>query len=570
MNNEIASSTTHLKSGESSPYAKENPALNIIRWSPTRQLFSWAVAKNTIARQQYVEPVAKPLLSYRRKPKIQLSTTLSSVLLMSRLPEVKDTILTEHDSDGLQDDTPEAVTEETVDKIRLWAAEPKHGIFNFLSQVALNLNVSEPCVLQGLSTENNGESSTNKVGSICPFRLQSNDVINYRALDSPSTNSKDQVTYADSLRQPSFTDHFLCEQNNFSEEESIFATENDNMKLKHWLPLDILNADREKASGTDGRCIPFHKYPVPGIIDDFYLTLLDWGSENLVVIAVGSKVLLIDIFQSKQDVLADYEKSETISSVKFTVDSTLIAVGLRSGFIDLWDISARKVINRYKSHNQRVSVIDWNDTTMTSGSRDRSIVLRDIREPIKSFRYLDRHKQEVCGLRWNTDGTILASGGNDNRLSIWANGYDTPQHEFFDHVAAVKGISWQPNHRDILATGGGTADRTIKVWDCKHNKLINSLDTGSQVCNVTWDNTSTRIITTHGYSLNQVSIWNWDGQTVTKNSSFNGHSFRVLFLASNPSRDKIATAAGDEVLKIWGIGEQKMKPPTLLQPNRWR
>lgn len=40
---------------------------------------------------------------------------------------------------------------------------------------------------------------------------------------------------------------------------------------------------------------------------------------------------------------------------------------------------------------------------------------------------------------------------------------------------------WLVDCRRILASGGGTADRTIKFWNTGTNVLLNSVDTGSQV-----------------------------------------------------------------------------------------
>lgn len=33
------------------------------------------------------------------------------------------------------------------------------------------------------------------------------------------------------------------------------------------------------------------------------------------------------------------------------------------------------------------------------------------------------------------------------------------------HKAAVRAIDWSPHQRGILATGGGTADQMIKIWN---------------------------------------------------------------------------------------------------------
>ena len=41
------------------------------------------------------------------------------------------------------------------------------------------------------------------------------------------------------------------------------------------------------------------------------------------------------------------------------------------------------------------------------------------------------------------------------------------------HKAAVKAIGWCPNKDNILATGAGTADRYLRVWNTSTNKLVN-------------------------------------------------------------------------------------------------
>ena len=71
--------------------------------------------------------------------------------------------------------------------------------------------------------------------------------------------------------------------------------------------------------------------------------------------------------------------------------------------------------------------------------------------------------QEVCGLTWSSDGKYLASGGNDNTVQIWdAADTSRPVHTITEHQSAVKAVSWCPWQRNVLATAGGTVDRTIR------------------------------------------------------------------------------------------------------------
>lgn len=34
-----------------------------------------------------------------------------------------------------------------------------------------------------------------------------------------------------------------------------------------------------------------------------------------------------------------------------------------------------------------------------------------------------------------------------------------------EHTAAVKALAWSPHRNSILATGGGSTDKSIKLWN---------------------------------------------------------------------------------------------------------
>lgn len=65
------------------------------------------------------------------------------------------------------------------------------------------------------------------------------------------------------------------------------------------------------------------------------------------------------------------------------------------------------------------------------------------------------------------------------------------------------------------------------------------------------------MITTHGYSLNQINLWstssNWEEKSVSKVTTLTGHTYRVLYLAMSPSGESILTGAGDETLRFWNV-----------------
>jgi len=56
---------------------------------------------------------------------------------------------------------------------------------------------------------------------------------------------------------------------------------------------------------------------------------------------------------------------------------------------------------------------------LSSGSKDRTILTRDMRVRENYISKIEAHKQEVCGVKWSFDDRYIASGGNDNKLKIW-------------------------------------------------------------------------------------------------------------------------------------------------------
>lgn len=154
---------------------------------------------------------------------------------------------------------------------------------------------------------------------------------------------------------------------------------------------------------------------------------------------------------------------------------------------------------------------------------------------------------------------MLASGGNDNKLFVWDTRHTTPLWKFHEHTAAVKAIAWSPHQSGLLASGGGTADKKIRFWNTTSGLGISEMDTGSQVCNLTWSKTSNELVSTHGYSStqpqNQVCIWKYPSLSLV--ATLSGHIHRVLYLAMNPGGDTIVTGAGDETLRFWSAFPRK-------------
>ena len=246
------------------------------------------------------------------------------------------------------------------------------------------------------------------------------------------------------------------------------------------------------------------------------------------------------------------EEQDSISSIAWSQAGHHLAVGLNSGITQIWDVQQQKQVRTMDGHMDRVSSCAWNESILSTGSKDRCILHHDVRSSDDYMMKLLGHKQEVCGLKWSFDGKQLASGGNDNKLFLWSlQNATTPVAKFSDHQAAVKAIAWSPHQYGLLASGGGTADRCIKFWNTLTCECTMSLDTGSQVCNLMFSRNGDELVSTHGYSLNQIILWKLP--RMTKVATLTGHTYRVLYLSMSPDGETIVTGAGDETLRFWNV-----------------
>ncbi|KAK1878673.1 Fizzy-related protein like [Dissostichus eleginoides] len=299
--------------------------------------------------------------------------------------------------------------------------------------------------------------------------------------------------------------------------------------------------------------IPFKVLDAPELQDDFYLNLVDWSSLNVLSVGLGTCVYLWSACTSQVTRLCDLSvEGDSVTSVGWSERGNLVAVGTHKGYVQIWDAAAGKKLSVLEGHTARVGALAWNADQLSSGSRDRVILQRDIRAPpLQSERRLQGHRQEVCGLKWSTDHQLLASGGNDNKLLVWNHSSVLPVQQYTEHLAAVKAIAWSPHQHGLLASGGGTADRCIRFWNTLTGQPLQCTDTGSQVCNLAWSKHTNELVSTHGYSQNQILVWKYP--SLTQVAKLTGHSYRVLYLAMSPDGEAIVTGAGDETLRFWNV-----------------
>jgi len=292
----------------------------------------------------------------------------------------------------------------------------------------------------------------------------------------------------------------------------------------------------------------------PSFLDDYYLNLLDWSSTNILAVALSDAVYTWNAETGSIDMLMespDEHENGYPSAISWSEDGNFLAIGTSWNEVELWDVNQKKKLRTMAGHTARVGALTWNSFLLASGSRSGAIHHHDVRVASHLQGEVAFHTQDVCGLKWSHDKRHLASGGNDNILAVWSSdpSVTTPIHSFTQHQSAVKAVSWCPWQNSLLASGGGTADRCIKFWNVNSGSCLNSIDTKSQVCSIAWNTNYREIVSSHGFAHNQLILWKYP--SMTRLAELQGHTARVLQLATSPDGQTVASAAADETIRLW-------------------
>jgi WD40 repeat protein len=82
---------------------------------------------------------------------------------------------------------------------------------------------------------------------------------------------------------------------------------------------------------------PFKVIESPGLMDDFYLNLIDWSSQNDLAVGESNSVHIWCANKTQKVKLISYEGDKYVSSLIWNQGGTELAVGNSEGSVEIWD-----------------------------------------------------------------------------------------------------------------------------------------------------------------------------------------------------------------------------------------
>jgi WD40 repeat protein len=218
----------------------------------------------------------------------------------------------------------------------------------------------------------------------------------------------------------------------------------------------------------------------------------------------------------------------------------------------------------------KCTVIDTTDNIAALGGR-RNLGFIDTR----SYEYIKlSYSPRIVGMKWSPDKNYVLIGYHDNFIKVLdiRKTFDQNSYIFEDtsYNAAIKGMDWIDSNSFV--TGGGTGDHTVRLYDFSKKRLIDKMDTRSQITGIVMNKSKKEMIISHGFSakgLIKVRINNF--KLVKKGEILDYHEDRITSMVISPDRTKIATVSRDEILKVGKVFEKSIcKKPMLFENKKHR
>ena len=212
--------------------------------------------------------------------------------------------------------------------------------------------------------------------------------------------------------------------------------------------------------------------------------------KNLRLLMIATFIILMisiispNVFRFKTNYLMDSDipllsgHTETISSIAFSPDSSMIASGSHDSTIKLWDTATGQLLKTLAGQRNFITsvVFSPNGLTLASGvewlegesALRGELRLWDVKQG-KILQTLVGHNGAVLSVAYSPDGKLLASGGTDKKVILWDAGTGKLLSTLEGHQGIVKSVAFSNSGRFLAS---GSSDQSVRIWDPKTTKLV--------------------------------------------------------------------------------------------------
>ena len=254
-----------------------------------------------------------------------------------------------------------------------------------------------------------------------------------------------------------------------------------------------------------------------------------------------------------------------VRSVVFDSSGNRIVSGSEDKTVKIWDSETGKEIRTFKKQEHRLWAVAFSPNGKFIASSGEGPAVNLYSASTDECIDLHGHTDGIWAIAFSSDGALIASGSDDKTVKLWdveeawisndsakssANFISLPLEEEKDkgHEHWVRSLAFSPDGQ-ILASG--SEDKTIKLWDVKTGKYLNTFKGHDDKIRSVAFSPNGKLIAS-GSDDQLVMLWNADTGECYR--CLEGHKDSVRSVTFNPQDGKmIATASEDQTIKIWDV-----------------
>ncbi|OAX40982.1 WD40 repeat-like protein [Rhizopogon vinicolor AM-OR11-026] len=329
----------------------------------------------------------------------------------------------------------------------------------------------------------------------------------------------------------------------------------------------------------------------PGISTDLFASPMAWSHANCIGVAFKHDVY----FQNLESrAIVHLCRSSLSDGMVHSIDwggetkPYRLALGTKAGVVRVMDSEKRMQTVEWVNDGHGMGGMHWNGDVLAVGRAGGNVTLFDVRMRAEITKIVG-HKRRVHGVKWSTDGRHLATGDDGGIVHVWDHRAcdlltDDDKHVRMKHKGPVKALSWSPWQHDLLATGGGSPDGEIHIWNTRKmapsSEPMHTISLQTAITSLHWSPHCKELLSTHGsswtvsqsnvHSASQASALSTENSLVVHSYpsckqivNVKGHSAPVGHSCISPDGCSIFTVSPVEetikMFRVWSAPDGKGK-----------
>ncbi|TNY21852.1 WD40-repeat-containing domain protein [Rhodotorula diobovata] len=280
-----------------------------------------------------------------------------------------------------------------------------------------------------------------------------------------------------------------------------------------------------------------------------------------------------------------HDTGDSLSTVTFSEDSTVMATGFTESYIRLWSLDGKglRALRTDLKEDEVDKIRDANDLSklyhpdapqtrkliahsgpvyslsfdpvpgpasppryLLSASADTTVRLWSL-ETYANLVVYRGHREPVWAVEWGPRGVYFATASRDRTARLWITDKVNAVRIFAGHLSDVNCLSFHPNSL-YLATG--SSDRTCRLWDVQKGHCVRVFIGHRAAVQVVRCSPDGRYLASAG---DDGLVLLWSLATGLRIKTFHGHTAPINSLAFSNESTVLVSGAADDTVRVWDV-----------------